>query len=283
MRIFRPRELSPSTVRDTTLDSFSILGCLGRRSYGGLADFGENCAFCRQRMTRKPFDTQHAGHMYQNRLVNYCERCGWWAFSESGDDCNTPFTTHFCSILQSFDLRSAEVPVDVLALELPKWIEKIHHLNPKRMEDIVGRILSSVWKCEVRHMGYTKDGGTDLLILNGEQPVAVQVKRRASRTHREGVNFIHQFLGAAQLKDHRRLMYVTTAERFTKGAVEAAELSQEKNLVEAFDLVSMREIRAFLPAMPNSNPWDYAVRRANDHICNVPTIPNPYQLRRHRS
>lgn len=50
-------------TEDPTLDSFSILGCLGRKDYDGLADWGGFCAFCRRLMTQKPFDTEHAGQI----------------------------------------------------------------------------------------------------------------------------------------------------------------------------------------------------------------------------
>jgi len=263
---------------ESLFDTFSLLGCAGIDSYGPSDKWGGKCPYCLSRLTTRPFDIQRVSEMYRNRGVGFCELCGFWEFSESGDTCNTPTTTYFCSILQTFDLRSAAVPIDVLELELKKWIEKIGYLNPRRMEDIVGRILSAVWACEVRHVGYTRDGGTDLLILDGETPIAVQVKRRASPQKPELVNGIREFLGAALLSGNRRLMYVTTAEKFSKGAVGAATDSQNQGLVESFELVSMNEIRRFLPAMPNENPWDFAVRRANAEVCKVPQVPNPYSF-----
>jgi hypothetical protein len=265
--------------QESTLDSFSLLGVVEEHQYDPWTDWGKLCAFCKSATVSKSFDDKYLRHdFFRGLRVCYCERCGWWAYREGADTCNTPTTVYLCSILQSFDLRSARTPIEILELELPKWIERINMLNPRRMEDVIKRMLADVWHCEVRHMGYSRDGGTDLIILDGEKPIAVQVKRRVRKTHKEIVSCVREFLGAALLSDHRRLMYVTTAERFTRGAKDAANLAVKKHLVEAFELVSMREIRSFIPAMPNRNPWDFAVQRARDRTCPTVKVPNPYEL-----
>lgn len=265
---------------ETTLDTFSLLGCAGRGDSTCSPKFPwrDDCPYCRSALVSRPFSVEFTSPMYRNRGVRHCTTCGWWGFDENTDDCNNPHKIFFSAILQSFDLRAANVPVAVLELELKKWIENIRHLNPKRMEDLMRRILSQVWDCEVRHMGYSKDGGTDLIILNGNAPVAVQVRRRTTQGKGELVSAIREFLGAGLLSGHQRLMYVTTAETFTSGAQKAAKTAVAKQLVEAFELVSMREIRAFLPKMPNQNPWDFAVKRANDRVCDVPNVPNPFEF-----
>ena|SRR5665213_922388 len=265
--------------QESTLDSFSLLGMVAEHQYNEWPDWGKQCAFCGLATVSKSFDYNYFCHdFFRNLSVCYCQRCGWWAYSEGADTCNTPTTVYLCSILQSFDLRSAQTPVEILELELPKWIDRISMLNPRRMEDVIKRLLAGVWDCEVKHMGYSKDGGTDLIILDGDKPIAVQVRRRARKQHKEIVSCVREFLGAALLSDHRRLMYVTTAERFTRGAKDAANLAVKKQLVEAFELVSMKEIRSFIPAMPNRNSWDFAVHRAFDKTCPAVKIPNPYGL-----
>jgi restriction system protein len=259
------------------LESNSLLAIIDYHDHNAPVGWGKVCAYCRSSMKQGRFDDRFS-HGYYDKKLDHCERCGWWSFDEQWDSCNTLHYAYFCSILQRFDIRAASVPVEILELEIPKWIDRIYDLNPKRMEDLIKRVLARVWDCEVRHMGYSKDGGTDLIILDGDQPVAVQIKRRESPKHRELVSCIREFLGAALLEDHRRLMYVTTAEGFTRGAVEAARRSEEKKLVEAFELVSMDGIRSFLPALPNQTPWDFALGRHQADRYETPNIPNPYEL-----
>jgi hypothetical protein len=237
----------------------------------------DSCPYCLSRLGRRPFDTAVVSDKYRNRGVDYCAQCGWWRFSENWESCNTHHTTDFCSILQSFDLAAAAVPVDVLEMELPKWLSKIGSLHPRRMEDLISRILSGAWDCEVRHLGYTRDGGIDLIALTGVQQIAVQVKRRESATKREQVSPIRDFLGAALLSGHKKLLYVTTAPAFTKASRDVALISMEKGLVESFELMSMDGVRELIPSMPNRNPWDYAVARANSLEIPVPQVPSPYR------
>lgn len=264
---------------DSTFASHSLLGYVGRDD--GFVRPGiswtEQCPFCRARLHHRDFDLKHVSEAYRRHAVLSCSVCGWWGFSEAGDTCNTPHHDYFCGILQTFDLREAETPIEILELELPRWIERVGELHPSRLEDVVRSMLRAVWRCDVRHVGYTRDGGVDLLILDGETPVAVQVKRRANPSKPELVQGVREFLGAALLAGYKRLLYVTTAERFSRGAVEAARRSEEM-IVNRFELVAMKELRRYLPAMQNQNPWDFAVRRANDRVCKVPTIPNPYAV-----
>src|SRR5206468_10414353 len=107
--------------------------------------------------------------------------------------------------------------------ELPKNLKRINGIHPKRMEDLLTHILAGVFDCEVHQLGYTRDGGIDLILLHCDQPVAVQVKRREDQSRTEGVRGIREFLGAALLGDFRHLIYATNVERFSPDATEAAK------------------------------------------------------------
>lgn len=125
-----------SSAQESAFDSFCVLGYLGEsldtpRHFAWAVD----CPYCLRKLSPASFDSRNVTQQYQGRRVEHCQCCGWWCFAETWDSCNTLHTNHFCGILQSFDLRSARVPLEVLELELPKWIEKIGHLNPQRMED----------------------------------------------------------------------------------------------------------------------------------------------------
>lgn len=79
----------------------------------------------------------------------------------------------------------------------------------------MGRILAGAHDCEVHQLGYTRDGGIDLILLDGDDQIAVQVKRREDHRKAEPVTGTREFLGAALLASHDDLIYVSNAERFS--------------------------------------------------------------------
>ena len=139
------------------------------------------CAYCRSVLSNEvePNEIEPKSGSSLFRVAT-CNRCGWWFSIEDADDCNAGHASVCCGILKEFDLSSADVPLQVLTNELPKRLDALNSVHPNRMEDYVAEVLKGVHDCEVRQLGYTRDGGIDLLILESDRPIAVQVKRRAS-------------------------------------------------------------------------------------------------------
>jgi len=208
--------------------------------------------------------------------VHACGTCGWWYLLEEADLCNDGYANVHAGILQAFDVSASKTPVEVLLAELPSRIEAFHDVNPRRMEDLVAAVLAGVHDCEVQQLGYSRDGGVDLLLLKGERPIAVQVKRRASPRHNEGVEVIREFLGAALLGDHRDLMFVTTGNGYSSGAKRAAAVARKLGLVESFELLSRDSLVSLMRVNPVGPPWKAAVRDAIDRYGSVDLIPDPY-------
>ena len=175
----------------------------------------------------------------------------------------------------AFEKDSNTIPLEVLEAELPRNMEQIHGIHPKKMEDLVVSILSGIYDCEVHQLGYTKDGGIDLILLNGDSPITVQVKRRG-QARTEGVQGVREFLGAALLSGYDDLVYVTSAVKFLNASKKAASASVEKNLVNSCSLISLNKFSELLKEIASDRNWIYALRDAKNRKDIMPNIPNPY-------
>jgi hypothetical protein len=210
--------------------------------------------------------------------VAICSHCGWWYVIENADECNDGFANVYAGILHCFDLSSASIPLEVLEAELPKKVTRIDGIHPKRMEDLISRMLAGVLDCEVHQLGYTRDGGIDLVLLNSDNPIAVQVKRRQDHRKTEGVRGIREFLGAALLQDFSHLIYVTNAERYSKEAKNAAKLAMHKGLVQKFDLISLDKLKSIFQHNKPHDVWREAIRAVMRKEYVMPSIPDPYNV-----
>jgi hypothetical protein len=210
--------------------------------------------------------------------VAICEICGWWMAVEDADQCNDGNANGVCGILESFDPGSASVPLQVLAEELPRQLERIHDVHPRRMQELIGSVLSGVYACEVHQVGFSRDGGVDLLLLTADKPIAVQVKRRQSATRAEAVSGIREFIGATLLGRHRDVMYVTTAPRFSPDAKAAANSAVELQLVRSFNLIARSELSALLRTVARHDSWTGAIAEARNHGNGAPHVPDPFGL-----
>jgi hypothetical protein len=206
-----------------------------------------------------------------------CKSCGWWLAVEDADQGNNGYANAVCGILESFDASSASIPITVLSEELPRQLARIHDVHPRRMQELIGSVLSGVYSCEVHQVGFSRDGGVDLLLLTGDESIAVQVKRRESANRAEAVSGIREFLGAAVLRGHRDIMYVTTAPRFSSDAVTAANLAVERDLVRSFQLIARTELAALLRTTATHEAWKLAIAEARK-LGNAPKIPDPFHL-----
>jgi len=176
--------------------------------------------------------------------------------------------------LQAFNLDAHDIPISVLQSELPKRIENIHGIHPKKMQELVKAILSGVYHCDVRQLGYTHDGGIDLILLESDSPIAVQVKRREHPSHTEGVSGIREFLGASLIREFKDLIYVTTAHKFSK----SAHNEVNKRLVQSFTLLSRDYLQSILVDQAIDVNWKSALESAQNNDYTMPKIPDPYSI-----
>jgi hypothetical protein len=186
-----------------------------------------------------------------------CDTCGWWCQYAIGANKDGFFECERVpAALRTYDVSNIVAPVTALRRALsenPKWLDE---LNPTKMEELVGSILSDFMDCEVVHTGRTGDGGIDLLLLDGDTSYVVQVKRRISQ-HGETVSAVREFLGATLLAGYRRGIYVTTATHYTPATVDAAAAAKSRRLLEKLHLIDrdrfLRLLR--LVSAKTLHPW----------------------------
>lgn len=221
-------------------------------AYDGLSCFRDpkKCAYCGQ-----PLRT--TGKFYYRADCT----CGWWYDFIDNDACNDGWTAVIAGALQRYPIDSPKIPVEVLQSELREIPSLVRHINPRRMEDLVAAILRGVLSCDVVHLGYSRDGGIDLLLLHSDDPIAVQVKRRTREDAVEGVSVIRELLGASLLSGHHRALFVTTAARFSRDATNAATKAMDLGLVRSFELTDYNKLVHYLQQAPTVPASEVALDR----------------------
>ena len=194
------------------------------------------------------------------KLVATCPVCGWWYVVERGHESNgagQPPAYH--GILKSFDLSDAAIPITILQHELPKKFSDVTHVNPYRFEDYVAEVLRMDFRCEVRRLGYSRDGGIDLFLLQGDKCVAVQIKRRLQHNKPEGISPIREFVACALLKGIHDLLFVTTADRYTAGALDVASQFTAKGIIKSYKLVDLNTLQNIVCRQIQKANWEVAI------------------------
>ncbi|WNF58516.1 restriction endonuclease [Pseudomonas sp. SG20052] len=135
--------------------------------------------------------------------VKQCSNCGWWRIrcdkvTTVGIDARS-FAME-SAILKSYELSSKQVPIEVLRKHLAGSFDDVIHIHDRNMEKLVQSVFREHYSCDVEHVGKSHDGGIDLILVNADSPIVVQVKRRKSLDHIEGVAGVREFLGATVLQ-----------------------------------------------------------------------------------
>lgn len=176
-------------------------------------------------------------------------KCGWWEtrYRDYHYDSGMSWDHRAVrsAILRRYDPSDSEVPIHTLRQALIRHPELIDSVGKNKAEELVGSIFGDNFNCEVRLVGRSGDGGVDLILVLADKEVLVQVKHRDKGSHAwraEPVSTVREFLGAIRLAQGRYGILVTTAQRFTAGAVEAATKAITIRDVQQYDLVDGPEL-----------------------------------------
>lgn len=238
--------------------------------------WSSKCPYCEGRLQKHSFpDTSKFA-------AAQCKSCNWWilkkylsahstSFGGSGP-CGIGPRYRFTSstvkhrfheaIVHAFDVSTITGPVWKLRREIHRRKLDLRAISPTQLEIVVGSVLRDYLDCTVRHVGGPGDQGIDLLLVQGKNTHAVQVKRRLTSEKAEGVSVVRNLLGSLVLSNLDRGIVVSTAPRFSKAAELAASCTAFKislydhdMLLDLFDLMS-----------PPDPPWlavrDKSLRRA---------------------
>jgi HJR/Mrr/RecB family endonuclease len=176
-----------------------------------------------------------------------CQICGWWfCQSQRVRDAEGLYDggEYHEGILSELDISALDLPVQILTSHLRTKFEDVRSVHPRTFELLCESILSEHFDCEVRLTGYSKDKGVDLYLIRGEVTRAVQLKRRGKPIS-EGVAPAREFLGAMVENEIQTGVFISTAQRFTRGAQKLASspvLRSQGINIELIDAHGLEEI-----------------------------------------
>lgn len=150
------------------------------------------------------------------------------------------YTVNTECILKEFETDSSKVALDELARHLSRKYDDVWQVDPFLFEDLVADVFKQQG-FEVTQTQKSKDGGYDLLLMEGTSSIIVEVKRRKT----VGVSVVRELMGV-QLRDDFKRAKLVTAGRLTRGAcAESRNTAAEKYGFE-MDLVDAEELLRFL-------------------------------------
>lgn len=226
----------------------------------------KNCPFCRGELKKVFMGTQTATmgtDLYYSGDVFECSNCGWWTykthFSDSDDsigEIRAVYTDErYYAITKSYNVDDKSLPIEVLSNELNRKPEVLYSINPNKLEELSQTILRGVYDCEVHHVGKTGDGGIDLIVLESDNPILVQVKRRQHPNHVELVKSVREFVGTLYIEDKRKGIFISTAKKFSKGSKDVAKRLIDDRKLDYFELIDYDKLCSLIKVTGEHKPW----------------------------
>lgn len=226
------------------------------------------CPFCKKIINNSIYYKQNNKISWCRAIeyesVNQCPECGWWehkyTFSSDEIDEGIRATTVELSqaVLRRYNDNSKSVPIQVLNKYITQNPEKIYGINDKKMEELVACVFKDFFDSEIMIVGKSHDGGKDLILIDGEEKTFVQVKRRTQASKVEPVSSIRDLIGASILGDAKSCIFVSTADHFSKNAVNAAEKVVRDKKFDSFDLIDYHRFVSMLNLKKDKfpNEWE---------------------------
>jgi hypothetical protein len=224
------------------------------------------CVYCSQplRLAREHREfNQTSRSEFISTLGWQCIRCGWWLIKKHhyfDDDIRDneiqDKTIYHEGAIALFDVKWGGAALNGVEEELWQYRKKLSDISPREFERLIGILLGSKHKCDVRHVGRTPhDGGIDLILLLGDQYTAVQVKHRSiyRKQRGEGVVPLREFVGAMfPLSGVTQGIFVTSAEFYSK---DAEQYAKDVSLRMPLNLMSVGEVKEHLRLL-KKHQWE---------------------------
>ena len=232
------------------------------------------CPFCKTQ-SKEVFHSDRSNTMayefYESRKIWMCLDCGWWEsfyeFSEEKDlieerDGKFWETQHY-AILKKFEINDKNLPVKVLLKELERNKNVLYQIHPYKLEELVQSVFSAYYECDVLHVGKSHDGGVDLILVNSDNPILVQVKRRGAPNSVESVSTVRDFLGAMFIKNNQRGIILSTAKSFSKDSGKVIDNIMNENRLAHFELINFSRFCEILDLVNkgNTEPWRFLANK----------------------
>lgn len=214
---------------------------------------GDICPFCKVETLPGYFD-YHGNELAYQIMAVECPNCGWWQVThdihnielDNTEDHHITRSIVYNSILKAFKEDDLNLPMNVLIEEYQKRPEILYEIHSTKMELLTKDILKDFFDSEVHHVGKTADGGIDLLLLDKENPILIQVKRRTKKESVESISTVRDLLGAMFIKNSQKGMIVSTANHFSKTALKTGKELVDNGKLISFDMINFKEFCSML-------------------------------------
>lgn len=123
------------------------------------------------------------------------------------------------------------------------------------MEKLCTDIFRGIYDCEVHHVGMSGDGGKDIIILEANDPILIQVKRRQNPEHVEIVKGVREFVGTMFIEDVKKGIYISIAKTFSKGSEETKKDLLSNRKLEYFEFVNYDKLKILIGNMETKKNW----------------------------
>ena len=242
----------------------------------------EECAYCSTQLIKVENNTLEK-EMHRDYCLWYCDYCRFWqarVYSAFRACMPPPDNWAYISKLREFDKNLPEGCSTELALHIRRHPDLLHSFSPKRFEKFVADVFQANYtNAEVLHVGKPGDGGIDVLLIEaGGEQWLIQVKRRKSQKCSEGVKTIRDILGAMVVEGTPQGIVVSTAERFSRPAIQAVTKASRNGMT--VHLVDKGILNKMLdPTLPD-RPWLDPISEIDEEISSylADQIPSDSQL-----
>jgi restriction endonuclease Mrr len=146
--------------------------------------------------------------------------------------------------LKKFDLSGLELPYRELVSWLSRNYQDIYFVNPRRVEEIVRDVLREAINVELAMTTQSRDGGIDLIGLEGDKKLIVEVKRYA-KSRKIGVRIVRNLAGVLLRENSRRGLIVTTSDFTETSKMEASILAKQDQTYPVE--IELRTLDEFIP------------------------------------
>jgi hypothetical protein len=126
------------------------------------ATWSRDCTF--RQATRKQVAVDGTAASNFLNVAFLCGTCGWWMVEQRGVAKVDPGVGYFSyrqvkGALRQYAPGDAAIPIDLLRAEVSKRPALAFETNARVWEQPVGDVLADHFRCHVRHVGPSADGG----------------------------------------------------------------------------------------------------------------------------
>ena len=219
----------------------------------------KNCTYCSTELLKVEDEViQKSSH--RQYCLWYCRNCRFWQarlYSDPFRSCMPP-PDYWAYISKLREFNPIPEGCDAeLALHIRLNPDLLHSFDPIHFEKFVADVFRANYtNAEVLHVGKPYDGGVDVLLIDdSKEQWLIQVKRRKSKNHSEGIDTIRNVLGAMHLNGVRRGIVVSTAKQFSKYARQGAGRAKAGEYPMIIQLVDKEIFNKMLDPILPDRPW----------------------------